>query len=299
MAIKGMTDRVSLGLVGLPNIGALRKGDKNKNGQFGDDLDHFRFTSNRPGVEDAFYAYYAGGDRTSKELLRSVFVYLPYAEPEQNFQTCKEAYTAGAFMHRCDGEVMSSWRNKEGIVVTNDPRPCTGGCKEIGRLCVMLPGLWKQGYIGYVNIETHAKNDLPSIMKTLWDMYERRQLKGLDLRDLAFIVRRVPELISTPKSAKEPSKRVRREKYWAEMQLKEANFKGAISGTQKALNAAEEVLGEPEEAEPEQHEDNEHLEYIRKNGTQAQLTMAENALKKNDLEMVLRIVETIKRKLSV
>ena len=224
MPIRGITDSVQ---PGLPRIGKLRKGGeapRNAAGQvvkMGADLDHFRFTSERPEVQAAFEDAYGATPAL-------VHIYLPYADIERNFGCWKERWAAGGLVHRCDGETMQIWLGPEGLY-HKSPKPCDGDCDEVGRLSVIVPELVQAGYVGYVTLETHGINDLLSIQASLLAAAESRAGNDLGLRGIQWNLRRVKEKISTPMGN---GKRVRREKWlvklepaadWVQLQLQAAH----------------------------------------------------------------------------
>jgi hypothetical protein len=197
MPIRGLTDDVA---PRLPSLGKLRKGaEKPQNGP-GKDLSYFRFTGNKPEIEQAFEAAYGTAPG-------SLTVFLPYATADENFETWQEEWAAGGLVHRCDGQVMQIWR--EGAGFTRGAKPCpyfTGekqriknrapGCDEIGRLVVVLPELIRAGYVGYVTLETHSKNDMLNIIGALRDAESHAGDRGL--AGIPFTLYRREEAISTP-----------------------------------------------------------------------------------------------------
>ena len=250
--IKGLTGEAVVPR--LPTIGRLRKGDSEeittKSGKKAKrpiDLDHFRFTASREGddgkrIVAAFRSAY--GDAP-----RALDVYLPYPEPTENFQTAMEEWVAGGLKHRCDGETMTMWQGENGVY-HEDPRPCpyyghpelrtagdprkgippNPGCREVGRLNVLLPALVQAGYVGTVTLVTTSINDIIAISAALQAVAEEQQrnMDRADLRGILFTLRRVPEMISTPGA---DGKRVRRAKWlvviepavaWVQMQLQMA-----------------------------------------------------------------------------
>lgn len=166
MAIQGLTGKGNA----LPIIGKLFKGgqkqkktraDGHQYETFGKELHYWRFESKFDHIKQAF-------DRHFKDEPQELFVYLPFPTPEENFQTCKEAYTRGALQHRCDGQVCSLWLDPTTQQYKTEPIPCPTlamtpqdavkfGCKEIGRLNVVIPAL---NELGFVTMETHSKNDI-------------------------------------------------------------------------------------------------------------------------------------------
>lgn len=222
MPIKGLTTQ---GGESFPEIGKLRKGapkrkvqkkDK-KTGQpevdkygnpvmieiQGEDLDYFRFDSKDAKAIADFKAAY--GDQP-----REINVLLPYDDVEQCFFTCKEHWKGGGLVHRCDGEFVSSLRVGQSIQRHFvKPVPCPGECKEVGRLKVIIPELNR---FAYVTAETHGK----------WDViFLHRQLSAVlmtfgQLRNLPFVLRRIPVEVSTPRGG---DTRVRAEKWMLNIEI--------------------------------------------------------------------------------
>ena len=227
--IKGLTDNV---IPRFPRLGKLRKGgEKNAQGGYGPDLDHFRFTSDNPAIVAAFHEAYGNTPA-------SLNVYLPYPTVDENFATWKELWGAGGLVHRCDGKTMQVWRTPQGTF-SQEPKPCTGGCDEVGRLTVIVPELWKAGYIGYVTVETHSLHDMMNITAILLAVKKDRDFQGnpRGLEGIEFVLRRRKEKISTP--GKE-GQRVSRDKWlvslepvasWGQMYL------AAASGSTLAIAA--------------------------------------------------------------
>jgi len=209
MSIKGLTDRESL-VPRFPRLGKLRKGGAKPQRGFGKDLDYFRFTSDQVAVVKAFIDAY--GEKPAR-----LEVYLPYATPDENFDTWMEQWSAGGLVHRCDGETCTIHRKSDGTYAHN-PIPCpyadgkvkrtdsNPGCKIVGRLAIILPDLLRAGFVGYVAMETHSNHDLRNIMATLLAVTEARP-QGL--QGIPFTLRRYKDTISTPA---ENGKRARREK---------------------------------------------------------------------------------------
>jgi len=202
--IRGLTDTVN---PAFPYIGKLRKGGpRPEDGKRpGPDLDHFRFTSERQEVLDAFHQAYG-------EEPRELDVYLPYARIEDNFDTWREAWKAGGMLHRCDGKTCTVWLQEDGTYST-EPIPCPGNCKQVGRLSLILPALLRAEHVGCVTLETHGNHDLMSIQKALLATAEARGSE--DLRGIGFCLRRVQEAVSTPGSN---GTRVRRKKWLVKLE---------------------------------------------------------------------------------
>lgn len=195
----------------FPNIGKLRKGGvRPESGKApGKDLTYFRFDTDDRRAETMFYAAYG-------EQPAQINVYLPLQTAAQNFTCWQEAYVAGGLTHRCDGETCTIWL--DGTKYRTDPKPCPGGCKEVGRLMVIIPELQR---FAYVTVETHSIHDIIRLQENLQAV---EFLRG-DLRGIPFILKRTPVEISTPT---QDGKRARREKWllsievdpaWAALQL--------------------------------------------------------------------------------
>lgn len=198
MPIIGMTRREDV-TPKFPELGKLRKGGpKTDPKRPGPDLDHWRFTSERNDVQVAWNRAYPGKPT-------SIDAYLPFAKMEDNWQTWYEEYDAGGMKHRCDGVTMYRWRNGGGEYIDGE-RPCpfhagtqprtkdNPGCKQVGRLLMVVPQLIEAGYVGFVVMETHSINDLVSITACLLDAEE----KAGKLTGIRFNVLRVKQTISTP-----------------------------------------------------------------------------------------------------
>jgi len=192
--IQGLTDKGSL-TPRLPRLGKLRKGgakqEKNGKSVFGKDLEYFRFTSENPAVVSAFTKEY-------HEQPNNLHVFMPFATRDECFPTWKEAWDASTLLHRCDGRTCEIWWDAQRKVYSREPKPCPGGCKEVGRLEVVLPELFRSGFVGTVTMETHGKNDMMAIASCLDKVEIERTEHGLDLRGVGFILRRHNESISTP-----------------------------------------------------------------------------------------------------
>jgi len=187
--IKGLTDNV---IPRFPRLGKLRKGGEKPavGNKPGAELNYFRFTSENPAIVAAFHEAYGN----QPAMLR---VYLPYPSTEMNFSTWKEAWAAGGLVHRCDGETCQIWRTPDGKY-SQVPKPCPGGCKEVGRLEVILPELITAGFVGYVTLETHSLHDLMNITATLEAVRQSVQDRPNGLQGIEFVLRRKKERISTP-----------------------------------------------------------------------------------------------------
>lgn len=204
----------------FPLIGKLRKGGvRPESGKApGKDLTYFRFDSDDAHAMKCFTAAY--GDQPAQ-----VNVFLPHQTAAANFSCWQEAYVAGGLTHRCDGETCVIWL--DGTKYRTDPKPCPGGCKEVGRLMVIIPELQR---FAYVTVETHSIHDIIRLQENLQAV---EFLRG-DLRGIPFILKRTPVEISTPTP---DGKRARREKWllsievdpvWASLQL-EAMHRAALT----------------------------------------------------------------------
>lgn len=218
MAIKRLVREAA-----FPCVGKLRKGGvKPESGKApGKDLTYFRFDSDDARAVSHFRAAY--GDEPAQ-----VNVFLPHQTAAQNFSCWQEAYVAGGLTHRCDGETCVIWL--DGTKYRTDPKPCPGGCKEVGRLMVIIPELQR---FAYVTVETHSINDIIRLQENLQAV---EFLRG-DLRGIPFILKRTPVEISTPTA---DGKRARREKWllsievdpaWAALQLESMHRAALTAGS--------------------------------------------------------------------
>lgn len=226
MPIVGLTDAVQ---PRLPDLGVLRKGGAKRMGRngkeiFGEDLSFFRMTSDRPEVEKVFIERYGAQPA-------SLRVYLQGETIEQNWSAWKEDWQAGGLIHRCDGKTCTIYLDKaSGKYIKNDPKPCPGNCKEVGRLRLILPELWAAGHVGLVTLLTHSLHDIMHIQSVLEAVYQARvdsRSRG-GLTGVEFTLSRRQEEISTPG---EDGKRVMRKKWlvklepsadWVSLQLEMA-----------------------------------------------------------------------------
>lgn len=216
MAIKGLTD----GPASFPRIGKLRKGAPKSGNRPGQDLDYFRFDSSDPIAGQAFKQAYG-------EQPREINVLLRWGTVEENFQTAMEQYGAGGIEIRCDRENIQGMRVNGKFLKCLRPTPCQRkgnpfcDCKEVGRLNVIIPELKR---FAYVTVETHSINDIVNLNNQLSAIQATfGRLNGIPL-----VLRRRPEMISTPSGQ---GKRARREKWmlsievspqWSALQLEAA-----------------------------------------------------------------------------
>lgn len=206
MAIKGLTDRASV----TPRFTRLGKICKGK--RVGDklvDLDHFRFVgkgARAAEIEAAFKNAYG-------EEPREIKVFLPHKTVEENWQSWQEEWGKSGLIHRCDGEIMVQWLNADLSqsldYAKKQERACPyfsgekertkkkPGCTIVGRLAVIIPELWRAGYIGYVTVELHSRNDLPNLTASLLNAEAQtgaaRNPTGL--QGIEFLLRRQIETI--------------------------------------------------------------------------------------------------------
>ena len=205
MPIKGLTDRASI-KAQFPRLGKLRKGGVKTAKKPGLELDYWRFTSDSADVKEDFDNVY--GDKP-----RVINVYLPYARLEDNFPSWKEKWVSGGLEHRCDGETCQIHRKNGGY--SREPIPCPGGCKEVGRLSVIIPELFDAGHIGTVTMETHGNHDLRAITSTLKAVEDAMERDGRapNLIGIPFSLARVQEEVSSPGWGENKGKRVRVKKW--------------------------------------------------------------------------------------
>lgn len=191
MPIIGLTDNVE---PQFPRLGKLRKGGPKGASGFGKDLDHFRFTSERQEIVDAFEDAYG---KTPQVIPQ---VYLPHPDALHNFPSWREEWAASGLQHRCDGVTCTISRQGGGY--TQEGKACPYAklpdakkrCKPVGRLSLILPKLINAGYVGYVTLETHSKHDLMRITGALMAVGSAPQGVG----GVPFELRRYEDSISTP-----------------------------------------------------------------------------------------------------
>jgi hypothetical protein len=219
MPIQGLTTTI----VNMPPvIGSLRKGgekEKRRNGDreyevFGKDLNHFRFTAKNESDKHLVQAFVAAYGATPERIDN---IYLPGPEVDDNLMAFCEEYSAAQLIHRCDGVWIYERDSYTGqFYRTNQYCPYAeenpnrrqrgkdGGCKQVGRLHVILPELVRAGYYGVVTVLTHSINDIAKLYQALTNCRERLG----PLNRYPFTIYRAMESISTPNG----DKRVRRDK---------------------------------------------------------------------------------------
>ena len=258
MAIFGVTNREALD-PRFKVIGKLRKGGPKQNGQFGKDLEWFRFTSDKDEVVKAFRQAY-GEEPASME------VYFPYPSLEAVFPTFRETYGQNHLLkEQCDGMHIIQWQ--DGYKMARGHRLCEKKCKDtesrppcpdcplkpIGRLSVILLPLLRAGIVGTVTAETHGWHDILGIANQLVQ-YE-------PLTGRAFRVYREEETIGAPN--KKTNKRMAITKWMVRIEPTQETALMLIGDAQRRARAA--LLGggtvdaipqlEAENVEPEYVED--------------------------------------------
>lgn len=192
MAIQGITDRAAA----FPEIAQIRKGaPKTDPKKPGPDLDYFRFVTPDASLQSAFAA--AFGDKPQEIRFIS-----PFNTSAEVFEAWREEYTASSLKHRCDGVTVVRSQLPNGTY-TDVPKPCPGGCKQVGRLKIVVPLLKR---LGFVTVHTTSIWDILTIHQNLTAL---EMLRG-SLRGIPLILRRVKRAISTPSGN---GQRARREKW--------------------------------------------------------------------------------------
>lgn len=225
MPIHGVTTTI---VTMPPIIGSLRKGgkkEKRTNGDrqyevFGKDLTYFRFTARNESDQSLMEAFVKGYGEAPARLDN---VYLPGAEVDDNLMAFCEEYSASSLIHRCDGVWTYERDSYTGQFYQTDaycpyadenpqrmarPKDKKGnplGCKQVGRLYMILPELLHAGYYGVVTVLTHSINDIAKVYQTLTNCRDRLG----PLNRCPFTIYRAPEMISTPNG----DGRARREKW--------------------------------------------------------------------------------------
>lgn len=213
MPIKGLTDR---GL-SFPQIGNIRKGAKKQPDRPGTDLPYFRVDFDEREVKaiDRFNALYPNGKPTD------ITIILPFDQIERVWNPWREAYVAGALLHRCDGEIVNYAINsatgevviKNGLDANSHPVKCNlqndpdkrKRCKPTGRLHVIIPELER---LAYLVVHTTSIHDIANISDQLAAI---RDMNGGHIAGIPLVLRRRPVEISTPSG--ENGRRARRVKY--------------------------------------------------------------------------------------
>jgi len=222
MPIKGLTDRNE---GGFACIGMIRKGAPKGADRPGEDLHYFRVEFGEKDTETNQEFLRAFGDKPA-----DIVVVLPFPELERCWEAWREAYLAGALIHRCDGENVQyaiNAKTGEKLVVngrstsTGQSIKCDGAavayytnkktgkndpvyCRPVGRLRVMIPALKR---IAYLVVHTTSIHDIINISEQLRGI---ANLRRGNIAGIPLLLKRRPRQVSTPG---EGGKRVRREKW--------------------------------------------------------------------------------------
>lgn len=214
MPIIGLTNQVAA----LPRIGILRKGAPKPERGPGRDLKHFRFQTEDQDAAEKFAHFYG----TEPKLIR---FFLPERTAEENFECWREEWVRSSLKHRCDGQTCVQSLTSSGDY-TDEPLPCPylelpdrkKGCKQVGRLQVVIPELKRLAYVVVLTTSIHDILELYANLRAL------EATRG-DLRGIPLHLYRVPRKISVPD---DNGKRSRVEKWllhieaqprWVELQL--------------------------------------------------------------------------------
>lgn len=224
MPIQGLTTTI---VTMPPVIGSLRKGGEKETRTkgdrtfetFGKDLNHFRFTAKNESDSRLLQAFATAYGATPERINN---IYLPGPEVDDNLMAFCEEYSAAKLIHRCDSVWIYERDNHTGQLYRTShycpyadenpdrverPKDRMGnplGCKQVGRLHVILPELVDAGYYGVVTVLTHSINDIAKLYQALTNY---RECFG-PLNRYPFAIYRANETISTPNG----DKRARREK---------------------------------------------------------------------------------------
>lgn len=244
MAIKGLTDRNAM----FPEIGQIRKGAKKTDANKpGPDLDHFRFVAPTDLMRSFVDAF---GDKPQEIRFIS-----PFETTAEVFEAWREEYGAGSLKHRCDGHKTVIRQLPNGSY-SNDPIDCPGGCKQVGRLKIVIPALKR---LGFVTVHTTSIWDI----LTIWQNLSALEMLRGSLRGIPLVLRRVKRSISTPSGS--DGKRARRDKWlltieaapeWVEKQL-DAMQRAALPSANEPLmltdgGLAPDVIDDENDDETEQ-----------------------------------------------
>jgi hypothetical protein len=225
-----------LGLTGqgasLPRIGILRKGAPKPERGPGKDLKYFRFATDDAEAAAKFKEHY-GAEPCSIRIL------LPYESTGQNFEAWREDWAASSLKHRCDGETCAMWLDKNGEYST-EPKPCPGGCKQVGRLTVIIPELKRWAS---VTVLTTSEHDIRQIDANLLALEALQRSRGGTLRGVPLILKRSPQKISTPKDG---GGRMRVEKWLISIEAQPQWVELQIAAQEQAALHQAEVLALPE-----------------------------------------------------
>lgn len=227
MPIKGLTDKRA---PTFPKIGDIRKGaPKPANGGIGKDLTYFRavFSEGETKAAAKFAEIYP-------DEPREINIFLPFDDIDRNFEAWRERHTASALQCRGDGEMAIVWRDDKGEIQREykqcPAKPCEG-CKETGRLKIIVPELRR---LAYLIVHTTSKWDIIELTANLNAL---KKLTGDGLKGIPLVLKRRPRIISTPRGN---GKRVRQEMWllsieadprWVDAQLKAMEIAALPSST--------------------------------------------------------------------
>lgn len=256
MPIKGLTDT---GTRRFNEIGVIRKGGPKGANRPGKDLSYFRVVFYEGEEEAARRFQEVYGDRP-----REINVWLPFDTVSEVWDAWNEAYTAGALVHRCNGEWVDYARDPQtGEVLvrfgrdlkTGLPVPCTGEpvyfytnkkgeqvgvhCAPRGRLRVIIPELQR---IAYLTVKTGSYNDVRNLSEQLNGFED---LTNYHLRSVPFRLCRQKKMVPTPGPN---GKTVRRPKWLLALEVHPDWAAAKVRAFQVAVPAA---LPATTEAEPE------------------------------------------------
>lgn len=253
MPISGITHRHLTSQSVFAQIGIIRKGGpKRKKGEqeiFGEDLDHFRIelAEGEGKAEEELRTYYSygppSGERKKETYGPRDFLFIvPFNEVDRVWEAWREAYVAGAMLHRCDGDnIIREVDHRTGKAIVNNGLsvdtgqpvkcPCANDkkgatpalsyqkqsgkievvfCKPVGRLRLMLTPPLKR--LAYFVLMTGSVNDIIAIDSALRGAAE--MFKGI--AGIPFLAKRVARDISTPTA---DGKRARRRKWMIEVEV--------------------------------------------------------------------------------
>lgn len=186
---------------GFPRLGKIFKGAPKVGNKIGNDLDHFRLESDRPGLKQQFFDL-AGSQPKELEVL------LPYPTVEENFDPWMREYGQSGLKRQCDGETQVLHLPEGSANYSNEPIPClqkTQGkcnCTRSTGLKVIIRDLFAAGHCGYFDLMTSSKHDIVHIQSVLTMAY---QFKG-SLLGIPFKIRRVSQEKSFPMGNKRGKK---------------------------------------------------------------------------------------------
>lgn len=219
MPIRGLTTLTERA-ASFPIIGTIRKGAPKPNEkQPGRDLTHFRFTAVDPAAATLFQNNY--GDKPTE-----IRVYLPFPTADENFSTWQEEWVAGGLVHRCDGVECVLWYDKQAGGYSQQRKPCPGGCKQVGRLSVVIREFQR---LALVTVLTTSKHD---IMELWGNLTAAQVLRPSGLTGIPFVLCRRPRMISTPSGPN--GQRARREKHLLTIEPDPAWVQHQLAAMQRA-----------------------------------------------------------------